>query len=1202
MPVQTVWHDTKIITIENMNHFKETDPRLTLDRTIKCLGISAVLMFLFASHTLCAADADHTLAVPDQGWHLWPDTNAAWKNDPIFLPGDFDLVKLPVNAPTGGWELLDDKNGKMVSLPGTVEEHFWGKFGLRHYTDDEYFYAKKGDQQVMNGNYLGVSWWWREIVVPASFTNKIIQLHIRGARQRAEVFVNRQLVGYNIIAETSFSCDISKSIRPGETNQIAIRITNPGGRLDWLDTRTLKWGTERFQTGHGFGGLDRGITITAQDSVYLDDTWVLNTPQARTVTAHATVQNSTSHEQSGDLIFTVTDHETHTMLTSSKVSVQIPANGAADFQMPLTCEKAELWNLEHPRLYEMETKLDFKGTVAMRDAATKEFGFRWFEPRGIGQQAGLYLNDRRIRLYTAISWGFWGFNGVWPTPELADKEVRAAKELGLNMLNFHREIGKEEVLARQDQLGLLRYMEAGGGFYALGKMTCKSTPSPSGALDTSGTGGDAISFAQKYEETKILRMIRQFRSHPSLVIYMIQNECEPDLSDPRVFNLLQKMHALDPSRVIATKSGVSPLHQAWFAPYDSTPRHDDGSGFSGWRDEHTVGGSGVWQDEMYQSPTNFTHRIMDHGEIVDWGEMLGAAVADNHPLMVQQILAHGGTSYDLADHQHFASVYDRFLDRWNFRSAFPTNQQFYGSLGNKCYEFWGKVIEAARLAEDNDILTISGWESTAIEDHSGLVDNLRNFKGDPALLAPKLAPLLPVVKPRQLTCRLGASPVLDLYLLNETGLAAGGKLHLKIIDPSGNTNDLWNGEAPVYRQNHFVYPVKIGFVSPPLSKEGRFTFQLSLEGKSVAQNSETVLVVNPVAGKLPASHVGIVGNIVPFQKQWAKSSPVKVERYREDGKYDMVIAASEPTGNTIHATNEIKILNTDDEALYQSYMRGNSASTLCFHFESLPVGKVKVSLYFSETSGLAKGERVFDVVVNDHTVLTNFDIAAEVGTNSALVKTFTVEAPQGIVDIAPVNAPNNPAMFNAIKLEVVGKTVAVVCGGKTYRDKTGLVWQPYTPATVLSSNLLQRVRAGMPLLVMPGDIGAADKAARQLADAGAFSYAGKIPSARAAWMGNWIFVRQHPLFAGLPVNEVLHGDYQIPVWDSYGLLVDGTGVEVIAGYGRDHDTDLGAATFTAKLNRGTVVFQTLTGMSPVIRERLLNNALVYLDDLKFSQK
>jgi hypothetical protein len=312
----------------------------------------------------------------------------------------------------------------------------------------------------------------------------------------------------------------------------------------------------------------------------------------------------------------------------------------------------------------------------------------------------------------------------------------------------------------------------------------------------------------------------------------------------------------------------------------------------------------------------------------------------------------------------------------------------------------------------------------------------------------------------------------------------------------------------------------------------------------------------------------------------------------------LVIATSEPTGNTIHSTNEIQIANTDDGALYQASMRGNNASTLCFHFEDLPVGPVKVSLYFSETSGLVKGERLFDVVVNGHTVLTNFDIAAEVGTNSALVKTVVVEAPQGIVDISPAKALNNPALFNAIKLEASGKTVAVVCGGKVYRDKTGLVWQPYTSATALSSNLLQQVRAGMPMLVMPGDIGAADKAARQLAEAGTFRYDGKIPSARAAWMGNWIFVRQHPLFAGLPVNEVLHGDYQIPVWDSYGLRVDGPGVEIIAGYGRDHDTDLGAATFITKLGRGTVVFQSLTGMAPVIHERLLNNALVYLNGLK----
>ncbi len=45
----------------------------------------------------------------DSGWRLWRDEQAPWKDDTLYLPSEVDLAKLPVNAPTGGWQALDDK-------------------------------------------------------------------------------------------------------------------------------------------------------------------------------------------------------------------------------------------------------------------------------------------------------------------------------------------------------------------------------------------------------------------------------------------------------------------------------------------------------------------------------------------------------------------------------------------------------------------------------------------------------------------------------------------------------------------------------------------------------------------------------------------------------------------------------------------------------------------------------------------------------------------------------------------------------------------------------------------------------------------------------------------------------------------------------------------------------------------------------------
>ncbi len=173
-----------------------------------------------APHT---ADA---FAIPDTSWRIWPDQAADWKNDTIYLPEDVHLASLPVNPPTGGWDALTATQGIPVTLPCSVEQYFWGLQGMRPYKDEYRF--ETSDDEVKNGAYYGVSWWWRTVDIPGVLKGKRIFLHVRAARQRAEVYLNHQLVGYSIMEELPFECDVTAAARPGEANQLAIRITNPG--------------------------------------------------------------------------------------------------------------------------------------------------------------------------------------------------------------------------------------------------------------------------------------------------------------------------------------------------------------------------------------------------------------------------------------------------------------------------------------------------------------------------------------------------------------------------------------------------------------------------------------------------------------------------------------------------------------------------------------------------------------------------------------------------------------------------------------------------------------------------------------------------------------------------------------------------------------------------------------------------------------
>jgi beta-galactosidase len=137
------------------------------------------------------------------------------------------------------------------------------------------------------------------------------------------------------------------------------------------------------------------------------------------------------------------------------------------------------------------------------------------------------------------------------------------------------------------------------------------------------------------------------------------------------------------------------------------------------------------------------------------------------------------------------------------------------------------------------------------------------------------------------------------------------------------------------------------------------------------------------------------------------------------------------------------------------------------------------------------------------------------------------------------------------------------------------------------------VRGGTPLAI-PHANTLSDGVAKQLAAAGAFSYNGTVGDFRAPWMGNWYFVRNHPLYEGLPADQVMGIHYQAKGRQSNGLLVDGPNVEIVAAYSRDHDRNIGAGTFTAKLGSTKILFHRIPDFTAPLQKRFLANAIHWL--------
>jgi hypothetical protein len=443
---------------------------------------------------------------------------------------------------------------------------------------------------------------------------------------------------------------------------------------------------------------------------------------------------------------------------------------------------------------------------------------------------------------------------------------------------------------------------------------------------------------------------------------------------------------------------------------------------------------------------------------------------------------YGGNSYDLTDHKEILAAYDNFLDKWKFRSAFPTAEHLFNALGKKCYDTWQNYLENARISDELDFAVISGWETTAIENHSGIVDNLRNFKSDPTPISGTLTPIRPVAKQRSVSVARGEFATFDLFLLNDTAQPATGKLEFTAVTPSNKLIKLADFPAPQHITDQFSYLLKESFQTPPLTEEGLYRFKFALSSAPLSTQTKEI---------------------------WVTGTPLIMRRTQ------MKMAVS---GITPALRKQLESVGRKIEIDFLDFQPGTKYAAII-------------------TSGLTA-----------HTSATQ---------NSG--------------------------------------------------DTTGLENQPghevgAVPTTTevghIDSAILEAVRAGTPLLAIPQADTLSEGVAKQLAAAGAFTYNGTVGDYRAPWMGNWYFVRQHPIYAGLPVNQVMGIHYQTKGRQANGVLIEkhpsGADIEIIAAYSRDHDRNIGAGTFTTKLGTTKILYHRVPDLHPVLQQRFLANALAWL--------
>ncbi|MEJ6980902.1 sugar-binding domain-containing protein [Pedobacter sp. P351] len=834
-----------------------------------------LLVFIYISPS-AAQTGRYITDLTNNDWKLVLDKNASWKQDQLYAP-PVNLRNVKVNIPTGGWETLGKTPGIITKLPATVEQFYWGEnensFGV-------------------SGNYLGVSWFSTKINVPSTLKGKRLTLNFESVRFRAEVFVNRKLLGYDLVNGTPFEIDITNAVQYGKENEIAVRITDPNGNFDWRDSQNFMWGNYRTNPTHGFGGITGKVSIVATDNIFIDDVFIKNKPNPTEIDVQVTTANSSGKAVKGNLLIEIKENGNKQVIFQKSYPINQVSKGNSINTYTIAVNTAKLWSTDDPNLYTLTAS--WQGDNKTADQYNQRFGFRWFEVREVDGDKQFYLNGKRFVALTSISWGFWPVNGIAPSDGLARKQIETAKKIGLNMLNFHRTIGQQNVLDYADELGLLYFEEPGGNQYPADRFN---------ATDPIGKMQAEFYFATRNE--KLFRMIKRDRNHPSLVIYNMHNERG---AQPQKQDSLQMIaaHKLDETRIITYNSsngdiklGPDKRFKLHLLPYDFTFRD------YGWFDQHHAGGPGTYHDNLYKGPKDYL-RYFDHkDEIIYWGEEGAIGTPPRLQLIRDEILKTGkNIGWESGAYLKWYDAYNNFLQNTpGFNKAFPNVDSLTRKMGNVAFYYQGRTIENIKINNQTDGYAVNGWESMMLENHSGIVDNYRNPKGDPELISRYTKPLYVAVKMNRKVLGTGDTSTIDFHIVNEANLNGSYTLEVNAVSDDGKS--VLNRSIPVKISGGSTYGELLfeGLKIVP-QKSGYTTVRAELrkDGQTLAKGSDKLFAVRLNTSGIPAS--GMVadtsGVIAPFLKSVGISSFKGFRSGRPEGKY-MVVGAFEPqqTGNPL---------------------------------------------------------------------------------------------------------------------------------------------------------------------------------------------------------------------------------------------------------------------------------------------------------------
>lgn len=296
---------------------------------------------------------------------------------------------------------------------------------------------------MLRHQYSGVAWYRKKVSVPGTWKGQSVILRIGGAHRLTRVFVNGIDFGEHNGFNAPFSFDVTRAIKPGMTNFVALRVDDPPMpvAVDPLRQKaTLPTGMLNYIAN--WGGVYGDVTFEASDQTHIDS--VLITSDTAKMLASFNVNVVANGPQPISVRVRVSGAQSVT----SELTMGTTRTAEATVEVPLP--NAPMWSPDSPSLLTATIQVIRNGIEI--DSVEKRFGFRQLSTSG----NELLLNGKPIYLRGYGDDNIEVLNGFPPASRsVCIDRMRLAKSFGFNAVRFHSMTPPECYFEAADEVGIL---------------------------------------------------------------------------------------------------------------------------------------------------------------------------------------------------------------------------------------------------------------------------------------------------------------------------------------------------------------------------------------------------------------------------------------------------------------------------------------------------------------------------------------------------------------------------------------------------------------------------------------------------------------------------------------------------------------------------------------------------------------------------